>query len=630
MAPAPARLPRRILLPLFFVALAAVLYWAHHGAFSAPFYFDTVYHVEDKLNYHMVELSWEALRRAVVEDVGSNRLYRPVSGLSLALTHYWFRLDPWFYRAGNLAIHYLASCALFFLFTSVLASPRIAVGRAREPWAIYGAAALGVALWSLHPVHTNVVSYVIQRMASLAGLFSFLSVGAYIRARGAAANRAVAWATASGLAGALAVGSKESALVLPVLFLAVEATLFPMRRTRRQKVTLLSLAAVGVGLAAALLVWKGPAFWSTMEAAYVLRSYSPVERLLTQLHVQAQYVTLLLIPDPRLLTIEADIPVARGLLDPPATLGLFLGLAGCLLLAVLTRRRKPLLALAVFWFLGAQLVEGTILPLELYFEHRLYIPSVLLYMGLATVVVRVLRDDRGSRVVAAVLLACFLTGEVAATSYRTRFWANPILLYDDLVAKSPTKPRSYQNLSHWLMQAGLFDEAEEALLRAQELGGNPDNILFNLGTLYYRRGDMEQGEQYLRRVVALETSQAWRALRTIAYGKYLQGDHENAEKVIDQALTRQPMDPLLHVLRADILTAQKRYDEASEEVQIALRLDRTNAEAWSAKGAIELATGRREAARVSYRQAMTLNPHSEQYRAVWEALAGTAAAPKGP
>ena len=126
----------------------------------------------------------------------------------------------------------------------------------------------------------------------------------------------------------------------------------------------------------------------TYEAG--VRPFSPMERLLTQGRVLFFYVSLLLYPIPSRLTLLHDIDISRTIFDPLTTFAAIVGIILCLLFTALKAKKYPLLSFAILFFILNHLVEGTVIPLELIFEHRNYIPSMFFFVPIAFGMVRCL------------------------------------------------------------------------------------------------------------------------------------------------------------------------------------------------------------------------------------------------
>ena len=107
---------------------------------------------------------------------------------------------------------------------------------------------------------------------------------------------------------------------------------------------------------------------------YSLREFSLTERLLTELRVIFHYISLLLFPLPQRLNLDYDFIVSTSIFNPPQTILALIGICFLCFLPVIYFRHNRLIAYAVFWFLGNLFIESSFIPLEIIFEHRLYLP----------------------------------------------------------------------------------------------------------------------------------------------------------------------------------------------------------------------------------------------------------------
>src|SRR6185312_1105300 len=115
-------------------------------------------------------------------------------------------------------------------------------------------------------------------------------------------------------------------------------------------------------------------------------------RLLSEARIVAEYIRWTLLPTPDALSFYHDnFRVSQGLLQPWTTLASIVFLSALVTLMLWLRKRQPLAALGIALFFGCQLLTGTILPLELIYEHRNYFAS----FGLLLAVVPILAAPRG-------------------------------------------------------------------------------------------------------------------------------------------------------------------------------------------------------------------------------------------
>ena len=241
------------------------------------------------------------------------------------------------------------------------------------------AGVLAAGIWMLMPLLATASLLVVQRMTTLSTMFMLLGLAGYLLARSRIdrnATRALFWMTVSLVGGtALAVLCKESGLLLPVFVLVLESTiLHPPRHVANRSWRIWQAVILGTPLLFILVYLASSVPYP--EALAMGRGYSGGERLMTEAGLLWVYLYKALLGMPSTLGIFQDPPiVATSFWHWPTLLACFswLLLGGA---AVVWRRRWPLFALAVLWFLAGHLIESTVIALELYFEHRNYLALV--------------------------------------------------------------------------------------------------------------------------------------------------------------------------------------------------------------------------------------------------------------
>src|SRR5690606_18751837 len=100
------------------------------------------------------------------------------------------------------------------------------------------------------------------------------------------------------------------------------------------------------------------------------------------------------------------------------------------------RPRRPLFCLGILWFFGGHLMTGTVLPLELVYEHRNYFPAAGLLLVLASLLVLEPLPKATPRMAVAIACAAFAF-HAFGTHLRAREWGNPLALAQSEAAKRP-------------------------------------------------------------------------------------------------------------------------------------------------------------------------------------------------
>lgn len=466
----------RVLLLLLAAMLVTVaIYWP---GLTGPFVLD------DNAAFGALH-GWLAGKASWQEVVPGNAswLYaRPVSMLSFMLSG-WLGGDvPFSYKLGNLIVHLTCGLLGWQVLRRALARDERLAPHAEL------IAGLLAALWLLHPLHASTVLYAVQRMAQLSTLFVLASLWTYLQARRRIDEGRIRPALALlfllcpllMLAGLL---SKQNGAVAPALCLVLELAYFG--RPRPKPV----LAFFGLFLALPLL---GAAALLTLAPERLLDGYaewdfSLGQRLLTQARVLVDYLGTLLLPyAPRMGLYTDDFTTSTGLLAPPSTLLSLLLLGAISIAAIALRKRAPSLFAGWFFFLVAHGVESSFLPIEMYYEHRNYLPSIgvlLAAAGLGALAPRRAEPAQGPNRLALVAVAGLAAVLAFATLGRALVWRH----YDTIVMQAlrfhPDSMRAHLDLSTLALLGGKYDESERLLSQLAKSPTPRNRLMANLNLI---------------------------------------------------------------------------------------------------------------------------------------------------
>ena len=247
-----------------------------------------------------------------------------------------------------------------------------------NPWMI-GAIAAG--FWLLHPLHVSTVLYTVQRMTELSTLFVLAGLVCYVKGRLAQQEKAGrGWRSIGlgfGLFFPLAVFSKESALLFPVFCLLIESCILRFQGNERLQGQIKIFHGALLAIYAIVAAYVLANFSKLVLIGYVRRDFTLLERVMTQFRVMVSYLDEILLPiQSKMGFFHDDILVSTGLLNPVSTLLSLLLLIAIIASAYWLRKKVPLYAFGILFFFASHLLESTIFPLELMFEHRNYLGSV--------------------------------------------------------------------------------------------------------------------------------------------------------------------------------------------------------------------------------------------------------------
>lgn len=432
------------------------------GLFGS-FFFDDNASIVDNPTLKLFDGSFSSLIAASSNGIASP-LGRPLSMVSFALNQHFLGMGPFYFKLVNLLIH-LANGGLVFVLVCQL-WPRLAGGGSSFPaaWWI-------TAIWLLHPINLAPVLFVVQRMTSLAAFFTLAALCLYLYGRQRTGARGwVAIAISLLALWPLGILAKETALLLPLFIVICEWLVLGGFSSVPPKI--LGSMALALGLAA---TWALMANWGLIGGGYEFRDFEPVERLLTEARVLWFYLLQLFFPWPDLFSLHHDdFQISLGLLSPPQTLLAVGGWAVVITLAIHLRKRSPLFAFAVAWFLAAHTLESTLLPLEIAYEHRNYLASLGILLWLAALLFSSPAEKSG-KVPKLVLAACFLFFVALVTALRADQWG-------DEYRRTQLEAMIHPNSAKASYEAGVA-LMERALLDGQ--GGN--SIAYQMTVFHFKR-----------------------------------------------------------------------------------------------------------------------------------------------
>jgi hypothetical protein len=447
----------------------------------------------DRLDFYTL---WQA-----ASSGGASPLSRPISMASFAINNYLFGMNPYYFKAINLAIHLVNGVLVFMLARSLLGLHLRIRGEADDNTASWIGLAVA-AIWLLHPFNLTGVLYVVQRMTSLAALFTLAGLALYLDGRKKLldGNRSGFFAIGAAIFVATPVAAlcKESGALLPLLILVTEAILLrwsaPNRGSRRTLVAIVGLSVVVPLLLGLFYVLKNP---DLILGGYVWRDFSLAERLMTEARVLWFYLHMIVLPNMGVMGLHHDdILISTDLLSPwttlPAIAGLFLLAVG----AFAMRNKQPLVTFGIAFFFVGHAMESTIIPLELAFEHRNYLPILGILLPLAYYALNPhlhLPSVRVRR--AAFLLLVILFSGLTAT--RAQQWGDTFMMRLLEVERHPRSVRAHIDLATLyknLPPTSREDEIDlynKALFHFQQAADNaPSNIagLINILAMNAERG----------------------------------------------------------------------------------------------------------------------------------------------
>ncbi|RRJ83890.1 hypothetical protein [Aestuariirhabdus litorea] len=385
---------------------------------------------------------------------GVGELNRPIA----YLTFYWQRdlVEPtlWSFKVVNLFLHLANVVLVFALLYQLIRHTRY---KPQKLWLATGA----TAIWALSPLQVSTVLYMVQRMTELSALFVLAALLCWYQGRfpSKAQYRRLAWLYLGfGICMLLALLSKESAITGCVMVLVLDATLLGKEsKDRTYRIWRWLAIYLPLMLVALYFFIK----WKSI-ATYGGREFTLEERLLTQPRILFDYIAKFVAPRwGGYGLFYNEYPFSRSLTDPLTTLIAVTAIAVGAGVAIWKRTAWPIASFAVLFFLAGHLVESTFIPLELYFEHRNYLPTVAIALLLATAVGQIVQRVHRKPLLVLVCLstAIWLVAMVAVSRNEVRMWGAPLPQALHWYQQHPDSHRAHSHLGELMFNLGMHQQS---------------------------------------------------------------------------------------------------------------------------------------------------------------------------
>jgi protein O-mannosyl-transferase len=446
---------------VLFAAFSLIVFMLFASPLHSGFWGDDFYNL-----FNLSQVKEKGVLSFVLEGIAGPS-GRPLSLLSFALQYENWPDDSYGFKLVNLIIHLLNGFLILIIVSKLL----LVAGEKNKNSLI--AALLCSALWVLHPIQFTTVLYAVQRMTQLSAFFCLSGIICYLYFRDNYLREKVEL----GLIGmsasilvftTLAILSKENGVLLPLFILIIESTL--LKDTcidRRWKIWGWVFLAGPLFLLSSYLLIN----IDNLVLGYAKRHYTPIERLLTQAVILFDYLQNIFIPSPSDFSrYHDDFVVSRSLLHPFSTFLSCLGLIGITTFAILQRKRFVYLSFGILWFLGGHLLESSFLDLELYYEHRNYMP--LLGPVLLISVLTMHFFQRYQSVLVKSLVVLYIACIFLVSNIELRTWDDLDKQSVELAVQQPKSYAAWTNLIDTYARLGYRDKMIEAQSHLETISDN--------------------------------------------------------------------------------------------------------------------------------------------------------------
>jgi protein O-mannosyl-transferase len=397
---------------------------------------------------------------------------RPLLNLTFALNYAGSGQNVWGYHALNLAVHVAAALVLFGLVRRTLLTADVSE---RVRAAALPLGALIAAVWALHPLQTESVTYLSQRAESLMGLFYLLTLYGFVRST--TSTRPSLWRTGSILACFCGMATKEVMVTAPVIVLLYDRAF--VGKTFRAALSSRRGYYLGLGASWVLLGLVMQGGHLAAQAAGFNAGVSGITYALTELKVVTGYLRLAVWPHPLVFDYGSELIVTRmGQWAPylPVAVAMAIGVA-----FAWRRAAVGFLAVAFSVLLSptSSFVPVAGQPMA---ESRMYLPLA----ALVTLVGVSAYAWVGRRALAGFAIAALVL--TALTLRRNHDYRSAVGLWEDTVAKQPNSSRAQNNLGNALAKISArvpqaLEHYREALRIKPDFADARFNLAMELGKI---------------------------------------------------------------------------------------------------------------------------------------------------
>jgi tetratricopeptide (TPR) repeat protein len=397
---------------------------------------------------------------------------RPLALLTFSLNYLFGGLDVFGYHLVNILIHIIVTFLVYNIFINFPIKTNLQSNESEKRYAIQNVSFWAASLWALNPIQTQAVTYIVQRMTSLAALFYLAAVYIFIYWRNNSISKqmAIPFIVSFFLLG---MACKEIVITLPLTLLLIDYLFYSKKITRMHLIVMGFFFVGATGTSFFYLNGKLPDFFSQSPG----RNFSPWERIMTEWRVLWHYLSLYLLPLPSRMHLAYDVTISNGFLTPWTTITSLLTIATSWLIAWKYRFRFPVLSFAWIFFFLALALESTFLPLEIAFAHRLYLPTVfMLFSLLATIPNNIFKRTTIFFILLLGLLSFWTIARNDEWNNAEKFWK-----YD--LTRGANPARALNNQAAKLIETCQYQQAITILKEGLKdaTGHNRMLILYNLG-----------------------------------------------------------------------------------------------------------------------------------------------------
>ena len=601
---------RYIQILLCITALLIIGSIIYSNTLNSPFVFDDDGFILNDRHIRMTELTGENVANAAFKGKPRHRL---LPNISFAGNYYLGQYQVIGYHIFNIIIHLITGILLFLFIRITLKIETWRTGTPPQSSSHLLIPFFAALIWLVHPVNTQAVTYICQRMTSMVAMFYILSMLFYVYGRTALRSEPRCWGKVFFLfagciiSGICAVASKENAGMLPLFILLYEWFFFQdLKPILTNKRLFLIIGGMFVLFSVIAIIYLGENPVDRILNSYKYRDFNLPQRVLTEFRVVIYYISLFLSSFAGRLNLEHDYPLSQSLFDPGTTIFAWIAIVALIGIALYTAKKNRLPAFCILWFFGNLLIESSVIGIEIIFEHRTYLPFMMVSLLFTLAIARYVKPKWLCIGILCAISAIFSMW----TFQRNHTWQNELTFYGDCVIKSPEKSRPHNNLGIALYNENRFNAAIDHYQKALQIDPYNRKIkstLNNLGNAELKLYNADKAITHFEKALQIDPNFD-KALNNM--GNALIQLHRYTEAILyfTKILNQDEKYVEAHINIGVALTRLNRIEKAIKHYKTALAIYPFHAEAHNNLGVLLIHKNRLTEARYHFQKALELNP----------------------
>jgi protein O-mannosyl-transferase len=529
---------------------------------------------------------------------------RQIAYLSFGLNYHFNKLNVFGYHLVNIFIHIITGIFSFLLIKLILNQLKVESIKLKdnhplpllskegkkgwffEPSTVNWIALFSALFFIVHPLQTQAVTYIVQRMASMAAMFYILSI--YLYALGRIEHvqknkiqKALIFYILALMSGIFGFMTKENAVTFPLAMLLFEFFFIRNKKNRiYSKYVIFSFLAIFI-IFISYLVINSSILTTAATSGIEIRS---IDYLINQFVVIIRYLQLTILPINQSAdygNIDNNFPFVASFWRFDV-IGCLLLLIGLMVLAIYLYHKNKVLSFGIFWLFLTLSIESSIIPIaDPMFEHRMYLPMLGLGLFLISSIFLLLKKIRPIYIFSLLFVIIVLMG---FTSYsRNEIWKNDLTLWSDVIKKAPYNDRGYSSKGLALGSLKRYEEANKYYDEAVKLNPENFNTWNNKGEILDKLENYEAAVNCYDQALKAKPD-FFEALNNKGKALNTLQKYNEALDFLDEAVKLKPDNNQAWYNKGISLAGLKKYQEAIDCYDEAIKIKPDYYEAWNNKG----------------------------------------------